>query len=331
MTSSLGRLVRINLREVWDSESSAFTPWLAQEDNLQFLGEAIGIELELESTEQNVGLFRADIVCKDTATDQVVLIENQLEATDHKHLGQLLTYAAGLKAATIIWIADRFTDEHRAAMDWLNNITDDEFNFFGLEVELWRIGNSLTAPKFNIISKPNEWTKRSTSSSITDITPTKQLQLEYWTVFVSYLKQKGFTKTPKPYSQHWMNFAIGRSGFLVQPFVNTRENNIGIILELSGKFAKSHYTLLMAEKDSIQQEIQEPLEWHELPTRKDSKIVLRRPNTMPSNTESWPIQHAWLHEKLALFRAVFSPRIKKLNVLPAAQIDELSDITQEIL
>ncbi|HNQ15478.1 MAG TPA: hypothetical protein PKM58_07940, partial [Pyrinomonadaceae bacterium] len=128
---------RVNARDVWANEASHFTPWLAEAENLQLLGETIGIELELEAQEKNVGPFRADILCRDTATNDWVLIENQLERTDHTHLGQLITYASGLKAVTIVWIANPFIEEHRAALDWLNAITDQRFNFFGLEVELW--------------------------------------------------------------------------------------------------------------------------------------------------------------------------------------------------
>ena len=158
-TKSLGRLEQVELREAWSSESRDFTPWLAQEENLKLLGEAIGIELDLESQEKDVGPFRANILCKDTATDEWVLIENQLDRTDHSHLGQLLTYAAGLNAVTIVWIAERFTEEHRATLDWLNERTDEKINLFGLEIELWRIGDSPIAPKFNIISQPNDWSR----------------------------------------------------------------------------------------------------------------------------------------------------------------------------
>ena len=148
--SKLGRLERIDLREIWRTEAYDFTPWLAQSENIEILGDALGLDLEVEAQERNVGPFRADILCKDLDDNSWVLIENQLERTDHNHLGQLLTYGAGLNTVTIIWIAEKFTDEHRAALDWLNDITDDSFNFFGLEVELWRIGESAPAPKFNI-------------------------------------------------------------------------------------------------------------------------------------------------------------------------------------
>lgn len=153
----LGKLEKVELREAWVTEAGDFTPWLAQPENIQLLGETIGLEdLELAGQEQAVGPFRADIVCHATTDNSLVLIENQLERTDHNHLGQLMTYAAGLQAVTIIWVAAHFTDEHRAALDWLNDITDDTFNFFGLEVELWKIGDSSPAPKFNVVSQPND-------------------------------------------------------------------------------------------------------------------------------------------------------------------------------
>ena len=126
-TKNLGRLQRVPLREAWSSESSDFTLWLAQPENLVLLAESIGIELELDTREKDVGPFRADILCKDTA-DNWVLIENQLERTDHSHLGQLLTYAAGLNAVTIVWVAERLTEEHRAALTWLNEHTDEKIN-----------------------------------------------------------------------------------------------------------------------------------------------------------------------------------------------------------
>ena len=159
-SDDLGRLVRVNLRQVWVSEPADFTPWLAREENLKLLADSVGMDLVLEAEETDVGPFRADILCKNTLDNSWVLIENQLERTDHCHLGQLITYAAGLEAVTIIWVAERFTEEHRAALDWLNERTKEHIDFFGLEVELWRIGDSRIAPKFNIISKPNDWTQQ---------------------------------------------------------------------------------------------------------------------------------------------------------------------------
>lgn len=156
---TLGRLTPVELRNIWSSEASDFTPWLAREENLSILGEVLGVDLELEAQEQAVGPFRADILCKKIGSGTWVLIENQLERSDHLHLVQLLTYASGLDAVTIVWIAATFTEEHRSTLDWLNRITDESFRFFGLEVELWRIGESPAAPKFNIVSKPNNWSR----------------------------------------------------------------------------------------------------------------------------------------------------------------------------
>lgn len=213
-TENLGRLEKVELRQIWLSESSGFTPWLARPENLQLLGEAISIDLELEAQEKEVGPFRADLLCKDTATDNWVLIENQLERTDHLHLGQLLTYAAGLDAVTIVWIAERFTEEHRATLDWLNERTDERINFFGLEVELWRIGDSPVAPKFNLASKPNEWSRSVQRAAEAEISEHKLVQLQFWTAFRDYLEErKSFIRCQKPSPQHWMSHSIGRTGF----------------------------------------------------------------------------------------------------------------------
>lgn len=154
--STFGRLERVDLCEVWPHEAASFTPWLAQAESIQLLGDTIGMSLQVEAQEKDVGPFRADILCRDTSPNGGwVLIENQLERTGHPHLGQLITHAAGLDAATVVWIAQHFTDEHRAALDWLNEITGDAFRFFALEVEAWRIGDSMPAPKFNVVSRPN--------------------------------------------------------------------------------------------------------------------------------------------------------------------------------
>jgi hypothetical protein len=213
----LGRLERVDLRAAWVNEALHFTPWLALPHNLKLLCDAIGIDLEVEAVEKSVGPFSADILCKDTATDKWVLIENQLEKTDHRHLGQVMTYAAGLKAETIVWIANPFTDEHRAAVDWLNEITDDHLKFFGLEVEVWRIGDSAMAPKFNIVAKPNDWSKDVSGGKarveVGDLTDTKQMQLEFWTAFRDFASNSKIIRPTKPRPQHWMNMSIGRSGF----------------------------------------------------------------------------------------------------------------------
>lgn len=312
--TKLGKLEKINLREVWKTEDSEFTPWLAQEENITLLGETIGIDLEVEAQEKGVGLFRADILCKDTVSDHWVLIENQLEATDHKHLGQLLTYAAGLNAVTIIWVAEKFTEEHRATLDWLNEITDSHINFFGLEIELWKIDASPVAPKFNIVCKPNDWVKTvSEAAGRINLSDTKQMQLEYWTAFREYLlKNSKLLRPQKPLPQHWTNIAIGRSHFHLVATVNTWDKQMSVYLCLTGPNAKPHFYLLQKEKDSIEKEMGTPLEWRELPENKESHLTIRH-NADPTDRSAWAQQHEWLTKQLETFHRVLSKRIKDLD------------------
>jgi hypothetical protein len=325
MTPELGRLERVELRNIWANEAMHFTPWLAQENNLALLGEAIGIDLELEATEKSVGPFSADILCKDTANENWVLIENQLERTDHKHLGQLITYASGLKAVTIVWIANPFTEEHRSALDWLNEITDSRFNFFGLEVELWKIGDSNVAPKFNVISKPNDWSKtvsegvaRVENEGLTD---TKQLQLEFWTYFHEYAKSnaKGFKPT-KPHPQHWMNMSIGRSGFRLTAIASLwnsetqsySPNELRAQIEIhDNNNAKLYFEKLREQAQQIEFELGFPVTWFNDPEKISCKIVTSNSVNL-NDRPDWNNQCKWLVKRLDDLHRVFWHRIRDL-------------------
>ena len=315
----LSRLERItDLRTVWENEATGFTPWLASEDNLALLGDTIGMDLELEATEKDVGPFRADILCKDTATGNWVLVENQLERTDHAHLGQLLTYAAGLKAVTIVWIADCFTEEHRAALDWLNDITDDRFNFFGLEIELWRIGESPVAPKFNVACKPNDWSKTVSTAarSIDDeaLTETRRGQLAFWTYFNDLLASRnGIFRSKKPQPQGWVGFPVGRSNFWLSACMHTRDKWLAVYLVCGGSDSKSHYGLLEEDKEAIEKELGHELEWREQPNRKQSYIGVYRADVDPLDNSMWPSHQEWVADTLEAFHRTFSPRVKALD------------------
>ncbi len=319
-TKNLGRLKKVDLREAWVSESSGFTPWLAQEENLKLLGETIGIDLELESQEKDVGPFRADILCKDTANDNWVLIENQLERTDHTHLGQLITYAAGLQAVTIVWIAQRFTDEHRAALDWLNEHTDEKINAFGLEIELWQIGASPFAPKFNVISQPNDWSRTVQQAASGGVTEHKQLQLKFWTAFRAYMEETGsFVKCQKPAPQHWMSHSIGRTGVTLGSILSmwhsvkkTRSPEIRTDLYLSGSNAKQEYAALAKQKDAIEKAFGFPLTWHN-PTNKNACRLSIRQDADFQNEALWPQQFEWLREHLEKMHRVLAPIVKSLK------------------
>ena len=309
---TLGKLEPVDLRKAWTSEAGDFTPWLAKEENLALLGDTIGLELELEAQEKNVGPFRADILCKDTASNAWVLVENQLERTDHTHLGQLLTYAAGLKAVTIVWIADHFTEEHRAALDWLNEITDDRFNFFGLEIELWQIGNSAVAPKFNVACKPNEWTKKPPPGELTD---TKLLQRDFWQTLREVLLERGcVVKSQKPQAQNWMTFAVGRAGICLLGSIHSQKHWVFVALQCHSDDAKAHFDLLEQEKDAIEKEIGSTLEWKRMTDKKSSYISLTWKDVDPLDRSRWPEPQEWVADKLEAFHKAFSPRVKKLNL-----------------
>jgi hypothetical protein len=322
-TSNLGRLQKVELREAWSLEPG-FTTWLAQEQNLKLLGETVGIELELESQEKEVGLFRADILCKDTANDEWVLIENQLARTDHTHLGQLLTYAAGLNAVTIIWIAERFTEEHRAALDWLNERTDEKIKLFGLEIELWRIGDSPTAPKFNIISQPNDWSRtvQKAAGGSGEVSEHKQLQLRFWTGFKEYMESKhSFVRCQKPLPQHWTNHAIGRSGIHLGSIIsswssetNRKGPEIRVELYMDGPNAKGEFAALQEQKDTIEKSLGFPLVWRN-PAGKAMCRLYTRQDADFLDEELWTQHFEWLRQRLETMHRVFAPIVGSLKVL----------------
>jgi hypothetical protein len=320
-TLSLGALARVDLRDAWQNEASDFTPWLA--DNIALVGQAISLDLEVEAQEKDVGPFRADILCKEVGTERWVLIENQLERTDHNHLGQLLTYAAGLDAVTIVWVAQRFTDEHRAALDWLNEITDERFSFFGLEVELWRIGASPPAPKLNVVSKPNDWT-RSVAEGARKVgnqglTDSRQVQLDYWTTLRELLEKRSTSlklRTPQP--QRWQSFSIGRSGIQLNAIRLTSSDEgkgggeIRAELQLSHKDAKAYFEILARRKAEIERAFGEPLVWYNPTDAHNCRIYVRRSADV-ANRSAWQQQHEWLAEKLEGLREVFQPLVKALD------------------
>lgn len=310
----LGKIRKIDLRDVWASESSDFTPWLAKEENIAMLGDAIGMDLEVESQEKSVGPFRADILAKDLATNHYVLIENQLELTNHNHLGQIMTYAAGLDAFSIVWIAKAFTEEHRAALDWLNRITDENINFFGIEVEVIQIGDSLPAPQFNVVAKPNDWTKSvKSSASSGELTETKVKQQEYWTEFRDYVLKIGSPfKVQKPAPQHWTIIAMGRSYFQLSLTVNSVNYTICINLEISGENAKANFDTLkeLCEEES-KSRVAEDLEWLRLDEKKVSMVKLTKEFDFMDKS-SREEQFAWFVENVQKFIKYFKPKIKSI-------------------
>jgi len=314
--SELGRLEQVDVRTVWTNEASEFTPWLARQENLDILGETLGLSLETESVEREIGSFRADIVCSDTNTDTTVLIENQLARTDHDHLGKLLTYAAGLQAKTVCWVVTQIRDEHRAALDWLNTITPDDYRFFGLEIELLRIGASPIAPRFNIVSMPNDWSRSvSVVTERRELSETKLIQLAYWDGLHSVLNDLNgpVSGNRKPQPQRWMSYGIGRSGFSLETFISIKQRFVRVELYITGEEASERLVQLEEEKSQIEEELGFKPEWGvQSPEARTRRISHYLRDIDPTDEADWINQHNWIANNLNAMYRVFVDRVKNL-------------------
>lgn len=313
----LSSITKVDLRDCWKNEATDFTPWLAQEENIALLAEAVGFnELEVKAQEEHVGPFRADILCVEPGTDKLVLIENQLAKTDHNHLGQIMTYAAGLDAVSIIWIAEKFTEEHRAAIDWLNRITDKDFNFFGIEIELIKIGDSPAAPIFNVIAKPNGWSKdvRSSSANPSDNwTDTETARYEFWTDFSEYIQNNPskLFHTQSPSTNHWMNIAIGRSGYTICLLLNAREQKVGVQLYIDDDADKNKFDAIFTNKDRAEASIGSSLEWCRLDGKKASTVCLFYKGDFTKKSQQAEL-FQWLRQTTEKFVSYFKPVVKNM-------------------
>jgi hypothetical protein len=315
MKTPLGKLERIPLRKAWAHEAGEFTPWLAQADNLTLLAESLGLsELELVGTEHPVGDFKVDILCTDDGGK--VIIENQLEKTNHTHLGQILTYAAGVGARKVIWLAESFRTEHVAALEFLNQHTTDELDFFAVEIELWRIGDSPMAPSFNVVVKPNDWAKtgQQNAKAAATTTPTKQRQLKFWTGWQAWLQAKGSTlRTQKPLPQHWTNIALGRSGIHLAASVNSRESRVGMEVYIDHDNSKGMFKQLKAHQAAIDVALGAQLDWMELPDGHACRILQVRADSPLENEDQWTGYYAWLEQAALRMSEVFRPLVKELS------------------
>jgi hypothetical protein len=340
-----GRLEQVELRTVWVSEDSDFASWLTRGDSLALLGEAINLDLELEDMEGWVSPYPRGVVCRTRGGGGYAVIQNQLEHTDQSHLGQLLTFAAELKAVTMVWVAAEFTQEDQNTLNWLNEITSDNISLFGLEIELWRIGESPLAPKFLLVSKPSSSAGRSESPNRSTVNNTpppapapspepdettledqlqqvenelqleyqlveNELQMEYWQELRKHLEDSGsFIRPGTPRSQNWMNFDVGHWRLRMTAFNNMREGGIGVQLVIREGDAEVSYNTLYQQRGEIGAEIGDALEWRELPEHKQGQVMLRRYNADPTNRAQWPEHHSWFKEKLEAFDRAFRPRI----------------------
>lgn len=310
----LSKLKRVPLRKAWEHEAADFTPWLAEEENLNTLADTLGLsELELVATEHWVGDFKLDILCTDG--EEQVIIENQIEKTNHSHLGQLIAYAAGVGAKKVIWVAESFRPEHAAALQFLNDNTTEDLSFFAVEVELWQIGDSPFAPKFQAVVKPNNWAKsgREQARAAASSSPTKILQQKFWLALKDKLASKApQIRTQKSRMQHWLVSSIGRSGFGLNSIANTRDERIGVELWISGTGAKKHFANLLPQKDAVEGQLGFQLDWQELPEKDACRIVSYLSDAPLEDEVRWGEYIDWITDRLVKMDKVLRPIVRVL-------------------
>ena len=303
--NKLGKLEKVDLRKIWTNEEYDFSVWLSKEENLKELSDTIGVEIVLEERESAVGKYSVDIYGKEEGTDRKVVIENQLEDSNHDHLGKIITYASGKDAKTIIWIVKRARDEHRQAIEWLNAHTDEEVGFFLLEIEVWKIGDSLAAPKFNIVSKPNDWGKSQKSN--TSLGKAQKLQGEFWQAFGEYGASneeysKEFNKR-KALPQHWYDLPMGSSEYHISLTCATQRNEIGIEVYIDNN--KDIYDLFYNNKDKIEENTNLKYKWQRLDNKKASRIKVTKKCDV-NNQEEWEEAFEWFCKQALVIKKEFN-------------------------
>ncbi len=306
LMTELGQLKLVQLRTRWVNEAYDFTPWLA--NNIEILNEAIGLELEVENTEVKVGPYSADILAKDTGTGRYVVIENQLEKTNHDHLGKAITYASALDASSIIWLASDFTDEHKKALDWLNDHTSDQLGFYGIKIELWQIDSSKPAIKLNVKSQPNI-AARQAAKGVEELSETKKTQLEYWNQFRDLLAEtKKIPSIQTPRAQYWFDVSLGKAYITLSNIYSPTENKVGVRVYIGNRL-QGMYDYLLNMREEIEIELGEKLVWNPNPENQDKVILLTRDVNLQNNNE-WVDSINWLVHKTVQFRKTFSRRVK---------------------
>ena len=261
----LGKLEKVNIRDIWKNEARDFTNWLAEEENLARLSEELGRQIRLIRTEANVGTFSADILAEEENTGAKIIIENQLEKTDHDHLGKLITYGSGFDAKYLIWIFTDIREEHKQAINWLNErLGSDELSIFAVQIEVWKIGDSMPAPTFKIICEPNNWAKNvKLSADNNNLSEYKIAQLGFWENFINYLSmQKTQFKLSKPSPTNQYNIYIGYSDLYIQCRVQFKKNHVDIDIVIGNNIGL--YEKLRSQKDKIEKELGHHLQWQDM-------------------------------------------------------------------
>lgn len=290
---NIGKLERIDdLRTIWKHEAHDFSVWLAEEENLALLGETVGLDISLIKLEEKVGGFSADIYAEEENTGKKIIIENQLEDSNHDHLGKIITYASGTDASYVIWVVKRARDEHRRAIEWLNEHTTEDVNFFLLEIELWKIGHSEPAPKFNVVERPNNWAKEEKKSA-SQITESNQKSLDFWTSFNDYAAQnKAFTQAfslRKPSPQHWYDLSIGYSNMYISMNLQFKKNTVDIGIYIPDDM--NQYQKFYEHKDAVEEKLGKQVIWRT--ATKASRFLIKYDAPLDKE-EHWNSIFDWL-------------------------------------
>lgn len=285
---ALGQLERMDPRGVWKHEALNFTPWL--EANGDRLAEALGIDIEITASEHPVGGFSLDLIGKDVTHDKPLIIENQLTGSDHSHLGQLLTYAAGTGAATIVWIATDIRDEHRQALTWLNEQTGQDIHFFGVELEVVRIGTSLPAPLFNVVVMPNDWQKTVKAAAAASGGGKAPLYVEFWSKFLLRLQQDrpGWSKARQGTQNNWFPMSIGLPAgcTITESFAGGGKLRHEFYVDRASQDeCKALFDALYDQREAFEAAYGRPLTWERLDSKKASRVAEYRDGTVENSAE----------------------------------------------
>jgi hypothetical protein len=306
----LGILRSLPPRQKWISEAREFTPWLAT--NISALTSAVGLELEVENTEVACGPYSADILAKDTGTGQYVVIENQLEKTNHDHLGKAITYASVLNASCIIWMASEFSEEHIKALDWLNDNTNEDVAFYGIQIELWQIDESKPALRFNVVSRPNEAVRQAAKTKANeDLSSNRRFQLDFWTRFKDKLAStKKIPSLHSPRGRYWFDVSIGRAHIHISNICNTDKNIVGIRIYIGNKITSYMLPFLESKKEEIEKLIGQQLLWNPNPNNRD-KIIALFHETEFNDPKKVEDALQWLVDYTIKFRDTFSKIVQQ--------------------
>ena len=265
----------VDARELWKHEQYDFSNWLAKEENLEYLNDIIGLTLTDVDKEVYVGPYRCDIVAKDETSGIIVIVENQLEGTNHDHLGKIITYASGLNAKVMIWIVKEAKEEHRAAIEWLNNNTNNDVNFFLIEIHAYKIGNSDPAPKFEVVEKPNDFVKRSkVKSDDSDLNKSQGERLTFWEQFNQVVIARGKPfNLRKATTDHWYDVAMGTSDAHIAIDLVNKDGRIVVECYISDN--KDLFDTFSDHKEEIESALGFELIWDRLDGKKASRIKYR--------------------------------------------------------